>query len=372
LTVPTVGVEEEFLLVDPSTGAPVERAAAVLAEAVSRPPAAPDAAVHAELLTSQVEAATGVCGPLAELRRQLHAGRAQLAAAAAAHGALLISSGTPVLAGPRPPAPTPGARFERISQLYQGIVADYQACGCHVHVEVPDREHAVAVVDHLAPWLPMLLALSVNSPYQRGVDTGYASWRMVLQSRFPGSGIAPWFGSAAAYDEQVARLVDCGVLADAHMSFWLARPSGRFPTVEFRVADAAGTAAGAVLQAALSRALVQVALHELAAGREAAPVDRQLAAAAIWTAARYGPSGSGVDLRTNRAVPVGWLLDELITAVTPALEDSGDLATVRHLVTGLPGAEWQRRAGCDGPLRMVRMLADRTLEASIPELSGQP
>jgi carboxylate-amine ligase len=299
----TMGVEEEFLLVDPVSGGSIDAAAKVLARAENSPPAAPDAALHAELLGTQVEAATGICTTLHDLGTQLLAGRDRLAVAAKAEGLWLISSGLPPMPG-EPVAPSTGDRFAAISRAYAGIVADYQSCGCHVHVGVPDREVAVAVINHLAPWLPTLLALSVNSPFEHGRDTGYASWRMVTQSRFPGSGIAPWFASAAAYDEQVDRLVDLGVLADRQMSFWLVRPSARLPTVEFRVADAAATVTDALLQAALSRALVHTALRELEAGREGAPVDGQVAAAAVWTASRYGLSpGTGETLarRPGRA-----------------------------------------------------------------------
>jgi glutamate---cysteine ligase / carboxylate-amine ligase len=362
----TVGVEEEFLLVDPDTGQPVDLATPVLATARSWPPVAPDALVHTELLGSQVEAATGICVTLTELTRQLQEGRTRLAKAADAHGALLISSGTSVLPGAIPPSA--GERFDWIARTYRGLVTDYHSCGCHVHVGVPDRDLAVAVLNHLAPWLPTMLALSVNSPYDRGVDTGYASWRMVTQSRFPGSGIAPWFASAAAYDDQVGQLVDCGVLVDRHQSFWLARLSPRLPTIEFRVADAAGTVADAVLQAALSRALVRTALIELGAGREARPVNAQLAAAAVWSAARYGLRGPAIDLRTGRTPPATQLVDDLISLVTPALEDFGDLTSVRAAVktvyaTGT-GAEHQRRAG---PLGVVHLLAERTLANLIGE-----
>jgi carboxylate-amine ligase len=324
----TFGVEEEFLLIDPDSGLPVDRAGRVLNRAGELPGAAPDATVQAELLDTQVEAATGVCRTLDELRAQLWHGRRQLGGAARDEGLWLIASGTPVLDG-APPAPTIGERFTAIMRTYAGVVAGYQCCGCHVHVGVPDRGTAVAVVNHLALWLPTLLALSVNSAFERGRDTGYGSWRMVTQSRFPGAGIAPWFASVAAYDRQVDQLVDCGVLADRNQSFWLARPSARLPTVELRVADVAGTVADAVLQAALSRALVDTALTELAAGREAAPVDGQLAAAAVWTAARYGLCGPGVDLRTARPVPAERLVTELITSIRPALEDNGDLTAVR-------------------------------------------
>jgi glutamate---cysteine ligase / carboxylate-amine ligase len=360
----TVGVEEEFLLVDPESGRPVPWAAAVLAAA------GPGGAVHAELFTTQVESVTGICRCRKEIIAQLRHGRKRLADAAAASDALLISAGTPVLSD-GPVAPGRGPRFDRITRIYAGILADYQCCGCHVHVGVADRELAVGVVNHLAPWLPTLLALSANSPFEHGADTGHASWRMVLQSRFPGSGIAPWFGSAAEYDERVDQLVDCGVLADRRQSFWLARLSARYPTVEVRVADAAGTVAEATLQAMLSRALVRTALADLAAGRDAWPVDAQLAAAAVWTAARHGLGGPGIDLRTGRLVPARALLADLLTHVSPALEDLGDLDAVRAAVAAVrangTGADRQRRAAHGGLLAVVRMLAARTLENPIGE-----
>lgn len=370
----TVGVEEEFLLADPASGHPVDRASRVLAQAAASGAVAPDAAVHAELLGTQVEAATGICLTLEQVRAQVRGGRRRLAAAARAEGLWLIASGTPPSVGPKP-APGAGERFERIAGTYAALVADYQCSGCHVHVGVPDRDVAVAVVNHLAPWLPTLLALSANSPFDRGRDTGYSSWRMVTQSRFPGSGIAPWFASAAAYDAKVDQLVDCGVLADRHMSFWLARPSGRLPTVELRVADTATTVGGSVLQAALSRALVRTALAELAAGREARPVDGQMAAAAVWAAARYGLRGPGLHLGIERPVPAVRLVAELVRRVSPALEETGDLPAVRAGVAAVStegtGAEHQRRAGRLGVFGVVRMLAERTLENATIEPSGE-
>jgi carboxylate-amine ligase len=362
----TFGVEEEFLLVDPDSGEPVDGARRVLDRAGELPNAASDATLQTELLDTQVEAATGVCRTLGELRAQVWHGRRQLAGAARGEGLWLVASGTPVLDGGAPPAANAGERFTAIMRTYAGVVAGYQCCGCHVHVGVPDRETAVAVVNHLAPWLPTLLALSANSAFEHGRDTGYGSWRMVTQSRFPGSGITPWFASAAAYDRRVDQLVECGVLADRNQSFWLARPSARLPTVELRVADVAGTADDAVLQAALSRALVDTALTELAAGREAAPMDGQLAAAALWTAARYGLCGPGVDLRTARPAPAGRLLTELITLIRPSLEDNGDLTAVRDGIATVTatgtGAEHQRRVAANGPLAVLRLLATRTLQ----------
>lgn len=360
-----MGVEEEFLLVDPASGRTTPEAPRVLARANRRPPHAPGAGFHAELLRTQAEAVTGVCTGLEELRHQLHAGRERLAEAAAAEGLRPVSTGTPVAACPDPPF-TVGGRFARIADLHAGVLAGYQACGCHVHVGVADRETAVAVVNHLRPWLPTLLALSVNSPFDRGRCTGYASWRMMEQARFPGSGVPPWSRDAADHDRRVSLLVEAGALADPAMTFWLARPSPRLPTVEVRVADAAATVDEAVLQAALTRALVRRALEDLAAGREAPRIDDQVCAAAVWAAARYGLDGPGVDPVRQVRVPAAGLVESLIAHVRPHLEETGDLAEVESALAGLrragTGAARQRRAACGGGVAaVVAMLITQTV-----------
>jgi glutamate---cysteine ligase / carboxylate-amine ligase len=370
----SVGVEEEFLLVHAGHGRTVPEAGRVLAHAGRHRPPEDGNAYKRELLTSQVEAASGVCGPLGDLAAHLMRGRHLLAGAARACGAVLLPSGTPPLAGGRA-APSEGERFAAITARYAEVVADYQVCGCHVHVGVPDRETAVAVVNRLRPWLPTLLALSANSPYRHGRDTGYASWRMVEQRRFPGSGVPPLFASAAGQEAEIARLVDCGVLADPQMSFWLARPSPRFPTVEFRTADTAATADDALLQAALSRALVRAALDDVVADDAVPQVGEQVAAAAVWSAARYGLRGPAVDPWRGRRVPAGELVRALVTRVGPALEEAGDLALVRRQLARLElegtGADRQRAAGPDSPGAAVRALAADALRdpAGLPEAS---
>lgn len=332
--VATLGVEEEFLLVDPGTRRPVPAADRVLAACP-----ATRAELKRELLRSQVEAASGVCTGAADLHAQLVEARSALAGAARRCGVRLVSVGVPVLPGRA--EPTSGDRFERIHRYYAGVVRDYQACGCHVHVGIPDHDTAVAVLDRIGPWLPTLLALSANSPFHDGDDTGYASWRAVLQFRFPGFGIAPTFGSAERYDAAVDRLVDCGVLVDRHMSFWLARRSEHLPTVELRAADAAGTVEESVLLAVLARALVRTAQRDAAAGRPVPQLPGEVAAAAVWSAARYGLDGPGVATGRGVRVAAGELLDALVRHVGAALADAGDqdlvtrtLAQLRRTGTG--------------------------------------
>lgn len=353
MTVTTFGVEEEFLVVDPATGRTVSAAAEVAKLAGEEL----GDRVHLELQQTQVEYASPPCATLTDLGATLAHGRDRLAAAARDRGVWLVPSGVPPLGGAA--IPSDGDRFARIATRYAEGMRDYQACGCHVHVAVPDQETAVAVVNHLRPWLPVLLALSVNSPFHHGRDTGYASWRTVEQSRFPGAGVPPFFRDAAEYVTRIDQLVECGVIEDAAMTFWLARPSPRWPTVELRVADTAVDTEGALMQAALSRALVDTALTDLARGITAPSVDDQVLAAAVWWAARHGLSGTGVHPMLARQVPVSELVGELILRVAPALADAGDLGVVRELCDGVSrggtGAERQRAAG--EPLEAVRLLA---------------
>lgn len=360
----TVGVEEEFLFVDPASGRTTPCAPQVFDRSMPACPAG--ATVQRELRATQAEASTGICHGEAELRQHLVAGRQALAVAAGAEGVLLVPTGCPPL-GTTATSTQGGqaARFTQIDEIYQGMVADYEACGCHVHVGVPDRESAVAIVNHLRPWLPVLLALSVNSPFVDGRDSGYGSWRIVQQSRFPGAGMTPWFASFADYAGEVGRLIECGVLVDERMTFWLARPSPALPTVELRVADTAATVDEAVLYALLARALVRTALAELARGREAGRVDPQVAAAAMWSAARYGLTGAAVDPVRGGLVPAQQRLAELLAHIRPALADTGDLGTVVRLLGWLwrdgTGAQRQRAAAsAHGILAAVHQLSVQT------------
>ncbi|SES35465.1 carboxylate-amine ligase [Lentzea xinjiangensis] len=315
----TVGVEEEFLLVDTASGRTSVRAEAVLARLEDTELTQ----FHAELAGTQVEAATGPCTSITALGEALREARATLAKAAAEAGLGLLSRGTAPKPSKQPIVTHDNPRFRRVLDTYAGVVEHYEACGCHVHVGVPDRETGVRVLNHVRPWLPTLLAVSANSP-----DNGYASWRMVEQSRFPGSGVPPVFTGAADYDAHVARMVACGTLVDGAQSFWLARLSPKLPTVEFRVADAAATVEDAMLQAALSRALV----HTACRGVQSRPVRDDVCAAAVWAASRYGLDGAGVDPWRECRVPATALLEELVEHVTPALAERGELTLVHDLV----------------------------------------
>ncbi|MFD0207290.1 MULTISPECIES: carboxylate-amine ligase [Saccharothrix] len=337
---PTLGVEEEFLLVDPGTGAPVPRGAEVVEAARSR--FAVD--LDVELAQAQVETRTPVCHDLADVRRQLLGLRLVAAEAAHALGCGLLAVGAPPVGGPAGPTNV-GERYHRLTEDYRLLAAEQSICGCHVHVAVPDPETAVQVCNHVRPWLPVIGTLTANSPFAHGVDTGYASWRSVVWSRWPGAGPPPYFESFAHYESTCDVLLAAGAARDRRMIYWDVRPSSHLPTVEVRVADVAATVDEAVLLAGLVRGLVCTALADLRRGLRAPAVPTEVLRAATWRAARDGITGLSLDVLSGHLVPARLLLDRLLHRVEDHLDD---VDLVRRLLstldTGGGGADRQRCA----------------------------
>jgi carboxylate-amine ligase len=340
--VPTVGVEEEFLLLDPVTGENTPAAMAVLS---GLPPDVRDQS-RMEFRHSMVEMVTGVCGDLAEAGRQLKQLRQAAAAAAGAAGASLVAIGATPIAERRPTV-TDNPRYQAIARHYGLIVADPSVCGCHVHVGVADRELAVQVSNQLRPWLPVLQAMTANSPFFNGGDSGNASWRSMQLDRWPSLGPAPYFPCADDYDDTVRLMVDSGAMFDTTMVLWHARPSTTYPTLEVRIADVCPTVADTILYAGLIRALVATAIDDVAAGRPAPAVPDGLLRAAHWNAAHQGLGGTLLDVRQRRARPAWDVVEDLLASVRPALLRHADLASVESGLARVrregTGAERQRR-----------------------------
>ncbi|WP_307248631.1 carboxylate-amine ligase [Catenuloplanes indicus] len=343
--VPTIGVEEELLLLDPQTGEnmPVaDRVRAGLPHPVREHS-------RAESRRSMIEMVSPVCTRLPELSYHLHRHRRIAALAARDSGARLTAIGATPLRAPGPHVPT-GQR--------DGL------CGLHVHVGVPDRELAVQVCAHLRVWLPLLQAMSANSPIFDGVDTGHASWRSVQIQRWPSLGPTPVFGSAAEYDEAVHALRDSGVLVGDAKVHWYARVSERCPTVEIRVGDVCATARDTVLITALLRALVATAIDDVRDGIPAPDVPECTVTAAHWRAARDGLDAELFDLRVGHSRPAGHLVGDLLATASPALIRHGDLPSVIAALSLLrrvgTGAARQRRVlQATGDLRHVLNMVAR-------------
>jgi carboxylate-amine ligase len=299
-----MGVEEEFYLVDES-GDPVQEAAGTVDDAERDD----EADLKGELLLSQVEAGSGVHREHAKLLADLTDLRARLSEGAARNGARLLAAGSVVNAPADPQRVAAGRRYRQIARHVGRFVVDGATCGCHVHVGVDSRACAIAVSNQLRPWLPVLLALSANSPFHRGVDTGYASARNLLWGRWPTSGPPPHLSSEEEYERIMLGLLASGAALDRRMIYWDIRPSEHQPTVEIRVHDTAATAQEAVLFAVLVRTLVAEALD---GSGTASPLPHEVLRANLWRAARDGLEGRCADPVTGEHRPVHDILGELV------------------------------------------------------------
>ena len=340
MAIRTVGVEEEFLLVDAGSGLP--RAVAHLA--LAREPDSEQ--LTGELQREQIETATRPCASLDELGRELRRSRATAARAADAAGSSLAALGTSPLAVE--PTLTPSDRYQRMGRRFGLTVAEELTCGCHVHVAVGSDDEGVGALDRIRPWLAPLLALTANSPFWNGDDSGYASYRSQVWTRWPSAGPYAPFGSAEAYHEIVGAMVDSDTVLDRGMVYFDARLSAQHPTLEIRVADVCLDAGDAVLLAALARGLVETAVREWQADVPADPVRLELLRLAAWRAARSGVDGVLLDPGTWRPAPAADVLGRLVKHVTPALDEAGDLPLVREMLADVlgrgSGARAQREA----------------------------
>jgi glutamate---cysteine ligase / carboxylate-amine ligase len=332
----TLGVEEEFLLLDPRNDHNMPVAPHVL-------DALPDAVrrySRQEFRPSMLEMATPVCTTLPELGGELSRLRRAAATAARAAGARLVAIGaTPIAEPQRTVSDNP--RFRAIARHYGPIARDPAVCGCHVHVAVPDRSIAIQVGNHIRNWLPVVQALTVNSPFYAGFDTGHAGWRSMQLERWPSLGPTPYFESTDDFDRRVRTLIASGVMLDATMVLWYVRPSRTYPTVEVRVNDVCPTVRDTVLVAGLIRALVGTAIDRIGKGVPARRTSDQVLRAAHWNAAHQGLAGTLLDVRSGEPVRAWDLVNEMVSLVTPTLHRSGDwrlvldeLARVREEGTG--------------------------------------
>ena len=359
----TVGVEEEFVLLDPVTGEASPVAPRVLARLGDEPGVTP------EFLHFQVETATSVCRSLDEVRADLTRLRRLVSRSAEYAGSVAVATGVaPYGTGTGTPKVTTDRRYLELAKRFPDLVADAGTCACHVHVGIPSRESGVHVLRALRPWLPILLAISANSPYLRGRDSGRASVRYSLWSRWPTARPPASWPEIGDYDADVAEAIRTGAALDARSVYFYARLSPRFPTVEVRIADSCLDVEDSVLLAGLVRGLVITALERDHFGAKV--IEDARLATALSIAARHGLAGPGVDVHSGAVVSQARLAERLLEHVRPALCACGDAGLVTRrlaeVVARGGGAVRQRvlRADSGSPGEFVTRLGEATTGGS--------
>jgi glutamate---cysteine ligase / carboxylate-amine ligase len=342
----TVGVEEELLLVDVRTGKPRSVASTVIAAADGDNAQGADAGgVDAELHRYMVETQSSAASELADLEAELRQWRRVVAHAARDAGAGVAALATAPLAGTGLISQTP--RYLRMAERFGRTAQEVLTCGCHVHVGVESDEEGIAAIDRIRVWLPVILALSANSPFYDGTDTGYASYRSQLWTHWPSAGPTDTFETPDAYHRLVRSMVESGVLLDDGMIYFDARLSQRYPTVEIRVADVCVDLEDTLLVAALCRALVHTAAAEAARGHPVPQMPTPLLRLAAWQAGHDGVGGVLVDPVSRRPRPWIDVTRDLVIHVRDSLEEFGDLERVEIGIDRLgrvgTGATGQRR-----------------------------
>ncbi|MGY2066339.1 carboxylate-amine ligase [Blastococcus sp. SYSU DS0619] len=357
----TVGVEEELLVVD-ADGIPVPQAPEALTVAAHRgegedveqhdraergeETGVPDTArLMPELKAQQLELGTPVCSTLGEVHDQLRHWRDRADAAAGAVGARVAALATSPVAVE--PVPTEGERYEQLVDTFGRTAEEVLTCGCHVHVSVADDEEGVAVLNRIRVWLPVLTAITANSPFWQGRDSSYASYRSEVWHRWPSAGPNGPFADAADYHAVVDAVLATGTVLDTGMVYFDARLSATWPTVEVRTADVALHVEDAVTLAGLVRGLVETAAREARAGVAPPEMRAEVLRLATWRAGRSGLSGDLVHPHTGRPARAADVLGDLLGHVRAALADAGDEAPIRDGLDALlsrgTGADLQRR-----------------------------
>ncbi|MGB3573165.1 MAG: carboxylate-amine ligase [Phormidesmis sp.] len=340
----TIGVEEEYQIIDPQT-----RSLTGLSKALIETNQDSDASqeiVH-ELFRCEVEIATDVCQTLDEVRQALVTARQAVAHAAAENEVAIAAAGTHPFSKWKDQKITPKERYYALQDNLQQVISELVILGCHVHVGIEDRDLAVQVVNRSRIWLPTLLALTANSPFLEGKDTGYDSYRMALWCGLPTAGPPPLFEDYADYQQFVQQLIDTEITNDPTKVYWDIRLSERFPTVEFRMSDVCSRIDEAVMLAGLLRAIAYSCYQDALNDRPFPQVKGEMLKAAMWQAARYGLDGNLIDFRTMQSTPGKSLMASLLESVKPALQHFGDWALVSEQVNNIlthgNGAQRQRQ-----------------------------
>ena len=368
----TLGVEEEYMLLDSETLDLVQHIDTVLAAVAGHEL---EERINAELMQSVIEITTPVCRTAADVERELAGLRSYVTTVAAGKGLRVGSAGTHPFSLFERQRITARDRYQNLVDQMQYVARRELIFGMHVHVAVDGPEKAIQVVNGLLAHLAQLLALTASSPFWRGEATGLASSRQMVFAAFPRSGPPPRFRDYADYAEVVGQLERTGCIADYTQIWWDIRLHPRLGTVEIRICDAVTRLEDAVAVAALCQALVKHYSEQFDRHEEIPSYHRILTAENKWLAARYGLEAPVMDLATGRRnrVPVAQLIRRTLRTVEPHARELGcdrELEGIRSILTRGNGADRQLRVHNANRdiVEVVREIADAT--ETVPATSG--
>ncbi len=311
----TIGIEEEYLLVDRETRDLVIEAPPELLE---RGEARTDGRMTTEFLQSQLEVGTRKCATVSEAATEIVELRAMLSEIAAEFGFAIIAASTHPFGRWAAQRPTRKERYDNLERDHQSVARRLLISGMHVHVGLDDDELRVDYMQQATYFLPHILALSTSSPFWHGAHTGLRSYRLSVFDEMPRTGLPEAFDSWAEYRRHVDVLVEAGVIEDDSKLWWDMRPSSRFPTLEMRIADVCTTAAHGATLAAIFQCVLWM-LHDLRRHNQRwRSYSNMLVQENRWRAQRYGIDAGLIDFGVGRVVPFSELLEELIEMISPA------------------------------------------------------
>jgi carboxylate-amine ligase len=357
----TIGVEEEFQIVDPDTWELRSHVSELLTASA---PALGDQ-IKRELHQSIVEVGTKICADVTELEHEVTRIRRELSQSAESVGLRIAAAGTHPFSSWKDQILSPGERYESIVEELQQLARSLLIFGLHIHVAVPDKTSTIELLNEARYFLPHLLALSTSSPFWQGRDTGLKSYRTTVFRRFPRSGIPDEFDSWSEYEAYLDMLVELHCIDDGKKVWWDIRPHPVFGTLEFRICDVPTSPRVTVALAAIAQALV-VKLYRLRRSNLGFRIyPRALVEENKWRAARYGLDGQLIDFGKRREVPMRALALELLEFVDDVVDELGSRKALSYVHTILAeGTSADRQLQVykqTGDLRaVVRWLVDET------------
>ncbi|HUG08856.1 MAG TPA: carboxylate-amine ligase [Acidimicrobiia bacterium] len=326
----TIGIEEEYLVVDRETRDLVKKPPKEMWDALGE---VLGAQVTQEFLQAQIEVGTKVCARVSEAREDLATLRRDLSKVVGEYGAAIIAASTHPFANWAQQETTEDPRYLRLRADYQQVARQLVICGMHVHVGIADPHLRIDLMNQVKYFLPHLLTLSSSSPFWDGVLTGLQAYRLVIFQNMPRTGIPEEFISHAEYERYVEILVDAGLIEDGSKLWWDIRPSAKYPTLEMRVSDVCTRLDDAITIAALYQSLLGF-LYRLRRNNQKWRIYAPgIIEENIWRAQRYGTEGSLVDFGKGTLVPFPDLLEEIIELVAADAVEFEVREEVRHART---------------------------------------